>query len=158
MADTLWEFAFECYRRDGVAACCLRLQDNAGADVNMLLAAAWLAERHLCWQHEQVRELLARCTEWREYCILPLRTVRRYLKGHDDLTLYAQAKSLELDAEIHQLHVLHSVLSSMTLGSNTESSTTRLTTNLQIYFDCLPACEANISASDRNSLVALLTR
>ncbi len=38
---TLWDFAVEVYARDGVASLCLRLQDEHGLDVDVVLACAW---------------------------------------------------------------------------------------------------------------------
>lgn len=142
MKDTLWDFAVECYQRSGVAECCLRLQDDAGADVNILLAAAWLAEQGRCWQHDQVRELIVLCADWREHCVLPLRAVRRYLKNQTETpALYTQAKALEHEAEMHQLHLLHAALQSMLLKTTEISSGDALTANLQTYFDCIAATE-----------------
>ena len=45
MAESLWDFASRCYAQPGVAENCLAAQDSVGADVNLLLAAAWLAAR-----------------------------------------------------------------------------------------------------------------
>ena len=44
-AETLWDFAQRVYRREGVASLCLRLQDDHGLDVDIVLACLWLASR-----------------------------------------------------------------------------------------------------------------
>lgn len=154
MTETLWDFAASTYQRTGVAECCLRLQDDADADVNMLLSAAWLAEQGLCWRHEEVYELVARCKDWRERCLLPLRAVRRYLK---DRALYEQAKALELDAEMHQLHLLSGTLQFMSLKKYEGASMEALTANLQIYLDCLTP-NRSAMADDLYRLVDTLRR
>jgi len=41
--NPFWDFSLAVYRRPGVAAACLRLQDEAGVDVNLLLYFCWLA-------------------------------------------------------------------------------------------------------------------
>ncbi len=152
MTETLWDFAVSIYRRNGVAQCCLRLQDDIGADINMLLTAAWLAERGQCWQAEQVRALMARCAEWREQCILPLRAVRRYLQGHP---LYASIKPLEVEAEIHQLHLLNEALQQMSLTPGERADALR--TNLQTYFDVVSSNRSCSEYADRQTLIDLLT-
>jgi len=40
---SLWDFAVQTYSRTGVASCCLRLQDEHGLDVDVVLACLWLA-------------------------------------------------------------------------------------------------------------------
>lgn len=132
MAETLRDFAISRYQREGIASCCLRLQDEMGVDVNMLLAAAWLAEQGRCWSQDEVCKLIARCADWREQCILPLRAVRRYLKGHP---LYESVKAFELDAEIHQLHLLQEALQDTPLSSC--ECGVALRTNLLTYLECI---------------------
>lgn len=138
---SLQNFAFDRYRRSDVAKRCLWLQDNADADVNMLFAAAWLAQRGYAWRSNQVRELIAACSDWRQQCILPLRAVRNYLKARQPKTesaaLYEQAKNLELGAEIHQLQRLQAMLGTMVLDLSDKSPIDMATENLHIYFDCI---------------------
>ena len=45
-ARPLWDFSLEVYGRPKVAETCLRLQDEFGVDVPVLLFAAWLAAEH----------------------------------------------------------------------------------------------------------------
>lgn len=153
MTEPLWQFAVSRYQRAGVAERCLYWQANAGADVNMLLTATWLAEKGQCWQQQQVRELIAHCADWREHCILPLRAVRQYLKGQP---LYEQAKALELDAEIHQLHQLHDSLQSMLMIDSDASPTDALITNLRRYFDCIAGNSSAFADADLRALIDTL--
>lgn len=148
LPERLKDFALSRYQREGVAEFCLRLQRNAGADVNMLLTAAWLAERGQCWQAEQIAELIEHCREWRERCVLPLRDVREFLKGH---ALYDAAKALEIDAEIHQLHLLEEALQHMAFA-NRRSPIDALKTNLTIYFECI-APHRSVCEHDLNPLI-----
>lgn len=150
MAEPLWNFALTRYQRAAVAEGCLRLQESTGADVNMLLAAAWLAERNYCWTSAQVCELIACCRDWREHCILPLRAVRRYLKAHP---LYERAQALELDAEIQQLHALHDALQTMPLRLSSAPFAEVLADNLHTYFDNLPTRHPAIDI-DLRALIA----
>ena len=104
MNNPLWEFAVTTYARDGVANACLRAQDEAGCDVNLLLYAAWLAEqqRELCEVH--LRELDAQLLPWRSRVIEPLRQLRRDWKGFADAQdLRESVKSMELLAEQREI-------------------------------------------------------
>lgn len=137
MLTKLWSFASECYARPGVAEACLHAQDDYAIDVNMLLAAAWLAERGASWQPEDIVALTKLCADWRSQCIAPLRAVRRYLKqniGADDM--YMRTKALELEAESHQLHLIETMLIDF-YGSEASKDET-LEQNLRTYFDTLP--------------------
>lgn len=146
-----------CYSRSSVAERCLRLQDNAGADVNMLLTAAWLAEQGRCWQHHRVRDLIESCAGWREHCVLPLRAVRRHLKDRiEPPTLYTQAKALELEAELHQLLFLETALQPIDLKTQMATGTDALTANLQNYFDCIAAKSGATMSADWLALLEAL--
>ncbi len=150
MSETLLEFALSHYRQKDIADCCLRLQDNANADINMLLAGAWLASRGDYWSAEQVRELIALCADWRAHCVLPLRTVRRYLQSHP---LYEQAKKLEIDAEIQQLAILADALTP--LMTTSKALADALSENLTTYIE---AISTPISAAVNADLRLLIER
>jgi uncharacterized protein (TIGR02444 family) len=140
MVSTLWDFASDCYSRPGMAEICLRAQDDYAADINMVLTAAWLAARTVRWECADVAALAQLCTEWRTQCLLPLRSVRRYLKhrtGADDM--YTRVKMLELDAERRQLQLIETVLSEHNTSGTDDSSLLRH--NLDTYFSTLPSFE-----------------
>lgn len=140
MVNTLWDFASDCYSRPGVAEICLHTQDVYAADINMVLAAAWLAAHDVQWERADVAALAHVCAEWRTQCLLPLRSVRRYLKhrtGADDM--YARVKTLELEAERHQLQLIETVLGELNKSSADNSSYLRH--NLEAYFSSLPSFE-----------------
>jgi uncharacterized protein (TIGR02444 family) len=140
MVSTLWDFASDCYGRPGVAETCLHAQDTYAADINMVLTAAWLAARGLRWEHNDIVALAHLCTEWRTRCLLPLRSVRRYLKhrtGADDM--YTRVKMLELEAERHQLQLIETVLSERDKSGADNGSFLR--SNLEAYFSTLPSFE-----------------
>lgn len=140
MISTLWDFASDCYGRPGVAEICLHAQDVYAADINMILAAAWLAARNERWARGDVVALAHLCAEWRTDCLLPLRSVRRHLKhrtGADDM--YARVKILELEAERHQLQLIETVLGELPPSSADASGFLRH--NLDAYFSTLPSFE-----------------
>ena len=93
----LWSFSLAFYARPSVALACLQCQDQAGADVNLVL--------FLLWQHaagfsaEEVAAIDREVRVWREQAVQPLRAVRRYLKGKDAETFRNAVKAVELEAE-----------------------------------------------------------
>lgn len=102
-----WDFSLNVYNRPEVSKLCLDLQDNYGADVNMLLFACWLGNSGRgtvtvsAW-----RAMILRLAKWREKVIKPLRSVRHTLK-HEHLVpsnMKEQVFKCEIDAEhIEQL-------------------------------------------------------
>jgi hypothetical protein len=136
VTDSLWEFAFTRYERAGVAELCLELQDELDADINMLLAAA--------------------CTQWRTLCLLPLRRIRRDLKGLPGAEgWYARLKALELEAERQQLHRMEEMLRpSIPVEPATAGNLSAIIeANLSGYLELLHG-----KARHRPEVAALLTR
>ncbi|WP_164919691.1 TIGR02444 family protein [Hansschlegelia zhihuaiae] len=102
-----WRFALDFYARPGVAGACLSLQDACGVDVNVLLVAIYAATRlGRVVGPDEIAALDAAAAPWRERAVLPLRRLRRDLKGGvagagagDAETLRDGVKALELKAE-----------------------------------------------------------
>jgi uncharacterized protein (TIGR02444 family) len=77
-----WAFALDIYARPGVAAACLKLQNEAGVDVMMFLMVAYAAVRHRIFlTPSEIRELDEACRPWREQIVQPLRAIRSGLKS-----------------------------------------------------------------------------
>lgn len=156
---SLWEYALANYQRPGVAESCLALQDLFDADVNLLLAAGWLAQRGYRWRRDQVAELIYLCSDWRTRCLLPLRAVRRYLRermGGDDTVignLYRQSKRLELEAERYQLQMIEEAVPAPLTSDQPSSSL--LKDNLEAYLSLLPANPMNYRKTSEALLAAL---
>ena len=104
--EELWVFTLSFYARPGVAESCLRLQEEAGVDVNLLLTGLWLglAGRGALrpdWQAD------ATLRSWREEVIQPLRGLRRLLKGKGEDDFREDLRRLELASErIYQRKLL----------------------------------------------------
>ncbi|WP_116367662.1 TIGR02444 family protein [Parahaliea mediterranea] len=100
MDNPFWNYSLAHYSKPGVAPLCLAAQDELGADVNLLLLAAWLASAGRTLDAVQLASLLAATAEWREQVIAPLRALRRQWKGlAQAAALREQLKALELQAE-----------------------------------------------------------
>ena len=102
-----WAFALAIYDRPGVAEACLRLQNEAGVDVMMLLMVAFAAVRHrILLTPDEIEMLDESCRAWREQIVWPLRTIRSGLKtgplpapSSETEQFRSKIKSVELAAE-----------------------------------------------------------
>jgi uncharacterized protein (TIGR02444 family) len=101
-AADLWRFAVTLYARPGVAEACLLLQDRHGVDIPFLLAVLWHAESGRA--APDLSRWHAISAAWRDAAVMPLRGLRRALKGRTEWeTLRVRIKRLELAAERAQL-------------------------------------------------------
>ena len=106
MAADLWTFSLAFYARPGVASACLQCQDEAGADVNLVLFLLWQAGVGARFTSDEIAVIDHDVREWREQAVRPLRAVRRYLKGQGQDGLRDQVKAAELQAERVQQEAL----------------------------------------------------
>jgi uncharacterized protein (TIGR02444 family) len=78
--NPFWDYALALYRRPGVEAACLELQQRHSLDVNLVLLCCWLARRGIV-ADEVVLDRIARAAEaWQEQFVRPVRAVRGRLK------------------------------------------------------------------------------
>jgi len=118
-----WRFSLHFYRQPGVSDACIALQDGCGVDVNLLLFLFWLAAGRQLLAANEVRQLDDKVRSWRDLTIVPVRDVRRKLKGAATLVDPAQqeafrtkVKAIELDAERLQQEALYAFTQSGPLG------------------------------------------
>ena len=80
-AAAFWWFALALYDRPHIGAQLLAWQDEAGADVNMILLSCWLgAVRRRRLSARSMTALMAAGRDWHERVVVPLRRVRRQAK------------------------------------------------------------------------------
>lgn len=136
-AADLKEFAETLYGRGLVSQACVTLQDESGADVNLLLFAVWAASVGLVLSKADAARAIELCSQWREHIVLPARALRRNIKRLADVAeseeLYRQSKRIELTAEFAQL----SLLSSLTLQRGDEPFSVLVRHNVTAYSDNL---------------------
>jgi uncharacterized protein (TIGR02444 family) len=157
VTDSLWEFASTRYECTGVAELCLELQDELDADINMLLAGAWLGAHDCRWQASDVTDLVAACAQWRALCLLPLRRIRRDLKNLPGAEgWYQRLKTLELEAERQQLHRIEETLRPALPTLAEAGSPDLVESNLQRYLETLPAASPARARDAAATLAALL--
>jgi uncharacterized protein (TIGR02444 family) len=108
-----WRFSLRFYSLPDVAPACLMLQDEAGADVNLMLLLLFLAQSHRLVTSEDIARLDRMIRAWREEAVKPLRGLRRRLKqGIDSLpsaiseAFRNKIKQVELEAERIEQHWL----------------------------------------------------
>lgn len=78
--DGFWTFSVAIYDRPGVAASCLALQDEYGADVTLVLFALWCATRGCRLEPAELARAAAVVAPWRDGVVRAIRQVRRALK------------------------------------------------------------------------------
>ena len=146
-SGALWAGITALYAEPGVAEACLAAQDEAGADVLLLLAAALKARHGISLQG--VGPALADAVEpWRSEVVRPLRSLRRRWRGIDGVEpLRERLKALELEAERAQFGRLAPLLA----GPPAEATAALLRANLS-------AVEPSLSREHLEVLVASLAR
>jgi uncharacterized protein (TIGR02444 family) len=118
--EGFWDFSVRTYRSDGVAEACLSLQNDHGADVNMLLYCCWAAGIAGTFTPDQFAEASEFSASWAGNVVKPLRSARTWMKHtgciedkvptDDCMELREKIKSVEFAAEKMQQHVLESLL------------------------------------------------
>ncbi len=109
---SLWDFSLQYYARPGVSSLCLRLQDEQGVNVNVLLWTLWLGYRGIRLEPLQLARALRKVHSWDQHYVLPLRQLRRRMKVEFDVTdtsveaVRTQIKQAELLAEKHLQQIL----------------------------------------------------
>ncbi|CAD5106359.1 TIGR02444 family protein [Zestomonas carbonaria] len=126
MPSDLWSFAIHFYQRESVETACLQLQD-AGADVCLLLAGAWLTQLGVACDEERVVCLKEIAEPWQRQVVGPLRDVRQSWRTQaqtDDCLhgLREQLKALELAAERQLLLRLESAAQPWPTGQQAQST------------------------------------
>jgi uncharacterized protein (TIGR02444 family) len=134
-----WRFSLRFYARSKIAAACLVLQDEAGADVNLLLFLLFLADHGRQISLTEFVRLDEAVKAWRNQVVKPLREIRRALKGGVEKipnavseTFRAQIKRLELESERIEQHELERV-NAMELGVAAGSRTAAAQANVGVY-------------------------
>ncbi|MFC0267702.1 TIGR02444 family protein [Kushneria aurantia] len=117
----LWRFALDLYAAEGVAAACLRLQDDAGIDVCELLWRCWLAHGGL-QPAAAAQSALDEVRRWQQQMTAPLRDRRRRLKplaaDNPQLEpLREHLKRAELESEKQALTMLQALAGAPVAGA-----------------------------------------
>jgi uncharacterized protein (TIGR02444 family) len=119
-ADPLWQFAVERYAVPSVRRACLRLQDEHGFDVDVVLACLWMATRGVALPREDLRALL-REVEPIAHWVRRLRGLRREASEHARRDpawepVADATRAAELSGEARALQLMYGRLASQSSG------------------------------------------
>jgi uncharacterized protein (TIGR02444 family) len=99
-----------------VAPACIRLQDEAGVDVNLLFFLLWNAGQGRSMSEAEVKEIDRTIAAWRSTTVIPLREMRRTLKNAQPIVnpdaaeaFRNRIKAAELEAERLQQEALYTL-------------------------------------------------
>lgn len=119
----LWRFSLHFYRQAGVSDACIALQDACGVDVNLFLFLFWLAAGRRQLSVADIKRLDEAVRGWRDRTIVPIRDIRRNLKGASTLVeaqkqeaFRTKIKAIELEAERLQQEALFGLTRTGPLG------------------------------------------
>jgi len=157
---SLWDFSLVIYRSESVQVACLGLQDRHGLDVNILLLCCWLAARGEAIDRAGIDAVLAETNEWQSTVVVPLRAIRRQMKGgihpipgKDAKVLRARIKMLELEAERIEQQQLEFVFAQrLHLPSGDSDRRGLAMANLAAYFSALQIEPGKEDTQDLNIL------
>ena len=135
-----WRFSLQLYRQPGVAEACIVLQEESGADVNLLMFLLWHAVQRRQFLPSEVDWIESKIFEWREATVIPLRSVRRALKTPPLLVTAVRAeafrtriKAVELEAERLQQEAMYELEPAVPPGQEVASPADAARANLAAY-------------------------
>lgn len=157
--ETFWDFSLRTYGAEGVPAACLALQDELGADVNLVLYCCWAGGRAAPLDDGAFEQAFAFSREWASGVVQPLRSARRWMKKagcasgsvdpDDCMALRERIKAVELQAEkLQQL-----ALTSLPLPPDRVEGLTAVAANLVRY---CAAIDAGMGAATRERLLMIV--
>ena len=135
--NPFWDFSLQHYAKAPVQEQCLQLQEQAGANVNVVLFTLWLAVEKRLFDHHLVLHH-AELLYWHGQVIMPLRQARCAVKqsGLND-ALYEAVKKSELDAERVEQDILYALLPQFVEASAEWSLEQLVRCNLGAYLQVL---------------------
>jgi len=147
MSDNpLWDYTLKIYANPDVESALIQLQDDFGADVNILLSGFWLASEGRRESAETFKAMINSTAQWRAECIIPLRAVRRYLKPLESASaqdMRERVKVLEVDAEKWMQDTLYSLLEGGQNSADASVIGELAVSNVRSYLELLPGVEWN---------------
>lgn len=141
-----WRYSLRKYREAGVESACLALQDQCGADVNLLLWCGWMAGRGIRLDKRRLRQAIARVHTWQAQVVVPLRQARRALRrlapdvglaGEDTREIYQRILGLELDLEYIEQTLLADLAAAWPAPARVDSPAKLARASLARYLDCI---------------------
>lgn len=143
-SEGFWDFSVRTYRTDGVPEACLSLQNDYGADVNMLLYCSWVGGFYGSFDDALFSNASGFADNWADEVVRPLRSARTWMKQsgcrqepmstEECMSLREEIKSVEFEAERLQQEVLESITAGRELRTDvTEAALDDVLANLHRY-------------------------
>lgn len=157
--SSLWDFSLALYARPGVADSCVRLQDEHGVNVNLLLWCAWLEQQGMRLDTTRLHAAQKRIHAWDEHYVIPLRQLRRRMKAEfgvsdgDIEQVRSQIKQAELLAEKQLQLWLEALAHSWDDTDAADKYVAAIDGNLRFYL-----AQLNVTETDIAPLLAMLNR
>ena len=130
VSTPIWDFVLNYYGRKGVSEALIRLQDDHGIDVNMLLFLAWMAAQGKCLSPDDVKFVSTTSHVWQRSVVVPIRAVRRLLKENAPLVpadaaaaFRKKVQAIELEGEQLQLNAMAAMAATLTPRRASSSET-----------------------------------
>ncbi len=159
--SAFWTYTLDFYRREGVQPAVIHLQDARGADVNLLIHAAWTAALGLpATTRADAQTLADSVAAWRDTAIEPLRAVRNALRPgvahvpeEECKALRGQVLKLEIESERIEQAVLEAGTPASAGREPGEPDPALVAANLAAVASLNPA---PLTQADRDALRAVL--
>jgi uncharacterized protein (TIGR02444 family) len=144
--ENFWDYSVRFYGLPQVSRNCLRLQDEFGFDVNLLLFACWHGHTHGKFSADLLHEARILSQLWSSNLVQPLRQTRRWMKSPVEIeaqletnestrnsfnALREQIKTVELEAEKLQENILESLVSTKSRDLTPEQKRAATTANVR---------------------------
>lgn len=141
----LWNYATQLYAQPEVEQTCLTLQDQQGADVDLLLLACWLGDQRLSLNPALLQALLEVSQPWQDKILGPMRKARQAIKQHimlvptDQLDQTRESmRNMELNAEHMEILALEDRVLQDHLEPDPDAGVEDITSaNLWLYLESL---------------------
>lgn len=144
MGSPFWDFSLAVYGANAVQDECLKLQEEFGLDVNLILLCAFVAAVHgVTLTIDDIAAARQEVKQWQERTVRPLRAARRHLKTAE-LTnaqdaaaaaqLRVQVKAAELESERIEQAMLERWAAARLATRPRGKSTDAVSANLQALF------------------------
>ena len=152
-----WRFSLRVYRAPGVQQACLALQDDCGADVNIVLLCGFAGHEGRSLDKRRLRQAIARVGAWQSGVIAPVRTARRAIKRDPPSDVEAaqalrkQILALELELEYIEQSMLTDLAAQWPQPARRGTPRDTVEANLRRYLELLgptarPAAAAHLKA------------
>lgn len=144
-SELFWDFSVRTYRTPGVPDACLSLQNERGADVNLLLFCCWVGATRGVFEDRLFEVALDFSMGWANRVVRGLREVRTWMKQEGCLdervpaaacmSLRERIKACEFEAEKMQQEVLESFSAGKPVSSlQPAAQIASIAANLRRYF------------------------